>query len=639
MDRLCNSKVVCDDPNIPVTNYSSEAPEIEVFISSINGVYGTAPALGSNFTTTGCLGVCEAPTQEQADACALASYTECVSLHNKVPPDQPLVDPPGVPPENKAPTFINDPQTCTSLCPDGSPFSFTVPAGRYTALTQAAADAMAHSFACQQAILHRVCIGTLSPTECCSGSSFSGTILVLARALPITFSVVSGSLPPGVAISQPAAAVAQVSGTPNTPGTFNFRLRATDPLGDFMEKNFTISVVEIANSSPLPAGSPGSPYSVVITLTGTLQAAAVWSISAGALPAGLTLDSATGEISGTPTGSETDLFTVSVTDGRITCHKDFTLTVASTCPVQVGTIAVVQSGANYGLTPTRTAAIRRIAAADVISGPTKVRFINTATDAVAATINFNTGGYLGCFATSQSHFFLKDGATLNNIVVFDQNGVVVATIVYPQAPSAPAYSAGQDRVYATTLPGNTHVRGVNPATNAIVSDTDLGFNYAANTELFVLNEHLVFDGFLFFAAVYFFSLPGMAAVGNVPTPGGFAGGACYAPNAGKYLVGAFNSGTFNAEVWQINAATFAIEHVYTPTDTGNGVFSLEYNPITGKVIGKQTGALSKMVIIDPVAQTIVCEFTAGTAVNAVIDQVTGKIYTVDDAIPQALIYQ
>src|SRR6185312_15616402 len=40
-----------------------------------------------------------------------------------------------------------------------------------------------------------------------------------------------------------------------------------------------------------------------------------WSVNSGSLPAGLTLDPTTGEISGTPTGSGPSTFTIEVTDG------------------------------------------------------------------------------------------------------------------------------------------------------------------------------------------------------------------------------------------------------------------------------------------------------------------------------------
>jgi hypothetical protein len=312
-----------------------------------------------------------------------------------------------------------------------------------------------------------------------------------------------------------------------------------------------------------------------------------------------------------------------------------TLSCSLPCPSQIGTIASVQSGTEYSYTPTHTAAVQRLVEADIITP--KLNFINTALGTVIASPVFK-GGRLGCFAASQNHFFLNDANTANNIGVYDQNGGFVATVAYPDAPSDPVYSAAQDRVYVTTLPGFTHVRGVNPTTNAIVSDDNLGANYAAGPQLFNLNERLVFKGFLFFDAMFFFDIPSMALAGNVPIPGGFAGGACYAPNAGKYLVGAFNSGTFNAEVWQINSTTFAVEHVYTPTDIGDGVFTLEYNPVTGKVVGKQAFS-GPLLIIDPLALTIVCEIPQVSDINAVIDESTGKIYTGDDGAQQTLIYQ
>ncbi len=66
-------------------------------------------------------------------------------------------------------------------------------------------------------------------------------------------------------------------------------------------------------TTSLPAGQVGVAYSQKMQATGGTPPYS-WSLAAGALPAGLTLDPATGTISGTPTASGTATFTVQVTD-------------------------------------------------------------------------------------------------------------------------------------------------------------------------------------------------------------------------------------------------------------------------------------------------------------------------------------
>lgn len=65
--------------------------------------------------------------------------------------------------------------------------------------------------------------------------------------------------------------------------------------------------------SPLPGATVGTPYATTVGTTGG-TGPNVWSISAGALPAGLALDPATGAISGTPTTAGSDTFGVTVAE-------------------------------------------------------------------------------------------------------------------------------------------------------------------------------------------------------------------------------------------------------------------------------------------------------------------------------------
>src|SRR5579864_9185983 len=70
----------------------------------------------------------------------------------------------------------------------------------------------------------------------------------------------------------------------------------------------------ITNAS-LPGGTQNLPYSTTLAAAGGTTPY-TWSIASGILPAGLTLASSTGVISGTPTGTGTSNFTAQVTDAN-----------------------------------------------------------------------------------------------------------------------------------------------------------------------------------------------------------------------------------------------------------------------------------------------------------------------------------
>ena len=118
---------------------------------------------------------------------------------------------------------------------------------------------------------------------------------------PFSFTISAGTLPPG--LSLPSGGL--LNGTPTVAGTYNFTVRATDALGNTGTRAYT---VVIAGSSTLtlapatvPNGTRSAAYSQAISASGG-TAPYAYSITAGALPAGLTL-SATGTLSGTPTAT------------------------------------------------------------------------------------------------------------------------------------------------------------------------------------------------------------------------------------------------------------------------------------------------------------------------------------------------
>ena len=90
----------------------------------------------------------------------------------------------------------------------------------------------------------------------------------------------------------------------------------------------------------LPDGKVGEAYSQTLTATGT--APITWSIDGG-LPAGLSLNADTGEISGTPTAEGTATFTVKATNSAGSNTKELSITITKAAPAE-HTVTVTNDG-------------------------------------------------------------------------------------------------------------------------------------------------------------------------------------------------------------------------------------------------------------------------------------------------------
>lgn len=264
-------------------------------------------ANGTVSTVTMPVGVASGLSQADANNAALA--LACV-VADALCNQEPL--PVGIPPlggeGDQIPAFYfrNTQQSCNFNCPDGqSVFTHTIPSGYFYGSSPAAANAVAQSYACNPNTFTIACLSSIV-TELCFDQPYADLIDVTGFTSP-SWSIVSGFLPLGIFFSGGI-----LSGTPVESGQFTFRVRASQGT-NYVERTYVLNVGAITTASPLPDGTTGTAYSVVLQQDG-FGVAPTWSISSGSLPPGLILNPNTGEISGTPTLVGSYPFTVSVTD-------------------------------------------------------------------------------------------------------------------------------------------------------------------------------------------------------------------------------------------------------------------------------------------------------------------------------------
>jgi hypothetical protein len=149
------------------------------------------------------------------------------------------------------------------------------------------------------------------------GTAYSTQLTATGGVPPLSWSVYSGSLPSGLVLQKTGI----ISGTPTIAGTYTFEMYVVDssPIQQYIQTtNYTIT---INSSGPLTIRTTGlvdgtvdTPYEGKLVATGGTPPL-VWSVIAGAMPSGLTLNPTTGAISGAPTSAPgTYPFTVEVQD-------------------------------------------------------------------------------------------------------------------------------------------------------------------------------------------------------------------------------------------------------------------------------------------------------------------------------------
>ena len=177
------------------------------------------------------------------------------------------------------------------------------------------------------------------------GTGYSQPLAATGGASPYTWSV-AGSLPAGLSLNTSTGVIA---GTPTATGTSNFTVTVTDsttPTAQTQSQSLSITIngasggtLSITTTS-LPSGVVGTNYLGTVGVSGGVQPY-TWSIT-GTLPAGLSLDTSTGVISGMPTTTATSSFTVTVTDSTTPTAQ----TKSQALSITISTVAACTSSGN-----------------------------------------------------------------------------------------------------------------------------------------------------------------------------------------------------------------------------------------------------------------------------------------------------
>ncbi|WP_368731463.1 IPTL-CTERM sorting domain-containing protein [Delftia sp. K82] len=216
----------------------------------------------------------------------------------------------------------------------------------------------------------------------------SATVAANSSANPITLNL-SGGAATSVAIASAAShGTATASGTSITytptagySGPDSFTYTATNATGTSSPATVSITVsaptLAVAPAS-LNAGLQGTTYSATVSASdGTAPYS--YTISSGSLPAGLTLNTSTGTISGIPSSSGTSSFTVTATDangatGSRAYSVAVTAPVAETVPLpgNAGNASVLVTSTQAGCTV--SPGTLRISASGIPSAPANASF-------------------------------------------------------------------------------------------------------------------------------------------------------------------------------------------------------------------------------------------------------------------------
>ena len=334
-------------------------------------------------------------------------------------------------------------------------------------------------------------VTTSLPNGTVGTSYFFGGVYAAGGSPGYSYALTQGSLPHGLTLD---ATSGIISGAPTSTGTTSFTVQATDSAGSqAVSQTLSITVnPEVPDSVTTTSLVNAGPEPVVLGCGSATGGASPysWSLSGGALPAGLTLNSY-GLISGVPTAWGTFSFTVKATDMSTpaqTATKQLTLDVIEAPPST--NVVIPSSGA--------TVSGSQNLDAGASSGVTGVQYEVTGgglNDDVIATASATVFGWLASWNTTgvpNGTYTLQSVASYGGGVSGTSAGITITVANSPPStnvviPSSGATVSGSQNLDAGASSGVTGVQyevtggGLNDDVIATASATVFGWLANWNT--------------------------------------------------------------------------------------------------------------------------------------------------------------